>query len=88
MFQIVTALAGSLIRLLEFLLLARAIMSWFPQMHGSKLYELLFEVTEPIIIPFRSLLNRFDAIRMFPLDIAYLCAFIALEALSMILYRI
>lgn len=85
---IVTSLAISLIRLLEFLLFARAIMSWFPQAQGTKLYDFLYQITEPLITPFRSLLNRFDAIRMFPLDLAYLCAFFVLIALESVLYRL
>lgn len=82
---IVTWLATSIIRLLQFLLVARAILSWIPQAQGSKLAEILYDLTEPMIIPFRSLLNRFDIIRMFPLDISFLCVFIVLEFIQKLL---
>ncbi len=67
---------------------ARAIFSWFPQMQGSKIVEFLYMVTEPIIIPFRSLLDRFQGMRMMPIDLSFLCAFLALEVLQMMLYSL
>lgn len=69
----------SVVRLFEFLLFARAIMSWFPQTHGTKIDEFLYTVTEPLILPFRSLLSRFEALRMFPIDLSFLCTFMVLE---------
>ncbi|MGE4549405.1 MAG: YggT family protein [Intestinibacillus sp.] len=85
MFLLIRTIAESIIRLLEFLLFARAVFSWFPQMQGSKLAEFLYVVTEPLILPFRNLLNRFDAIRMMPIDISFLCAFLALEIILALL---
>lgn len=82
---IVTMLAASIIRLLEFLLVARAILSWFPQTQGSKLYELLYDLTEPLIMPFRALLSRFAFMRTMPLDISFLCAFLVLEMIQVML---
>lgn len=84
----ITSIATSVIRLLEFLLFARAIMSWFPQVQGSKIAEFLYVVTEPMIMPFRNLLSRIEALRMFPLDISFLCTFFTLELVLMMLYRL
>lgn len=81
-------LAASLVRLLEFLLFARAILSWFPQTHDSFISEFLYSATEPLIMPFRALLSRFEIIRMMPLDISFLCAVMALEAILLLLYRL
>lgn len=81
-------LTSSLVRLLQFLLFGRAIFSWFPQMRGSKIAEFLYLVTEPIIMPFRSLVNRFQGARMLPIDIAFFCAFLALEFLQMLLFSL
>lgn len=85
MFLLIRSIAESVIRLLELLLVARAILSWFPQAHGSRLAEFLYVVTEPLILPFRNLLSRFDAIRMMPLDISFLCTFLVLEIILAIL---
>lgn len=79
-------LVSTIIRFLEFLMFARAIFSWFPQMHNSSIAEFLYMVTEPIILPFRSLLDRFRSLRMMPIDLSFLCAFLALEFLRMLLF--
>lgn len=81
-------LVSSIIRMLEFAMFARAIMSWFPQTQGTKISEFLFMITEPMIVPFRNLLSRFQIMRSMPIDISFLCTFIALEFLQMFLYRL
>lgn len=81
-------LVTRIIELLQFLMLARAIFSWFPQARGSKIAQLLYFATEPIILPFRALLDRVDAFRGVMLDIPFLCAFFALVVVENILYRL
>lgn len=76
------ALALSLITLIEFLMLARAIMSWFPQVQGGKLYQIIYMVTEPVIAPFRALLNKIPALRGFPLDLSFFLTYIVLIMLE------
>ncbi len=80
--------AATVIRCLEFMFFARAIMSWFPQGRGSKIYECLYLVTEPVILPFRRLTDRISALRGFPLDVAFLLAFFALELVLTLLYSL
>lgn len=77
-----------IIELLQFFMLARAIFSWFPQARGSKIGDLLYLATEPIIMPFRALLDRIGAFRGFMLDIPFLCAFLALSIVENILYSL
>lgn len=81
-------LVMKIIELLQFLMMARAIFSWFPQARGSKIAELLYLATEPIIMPFRALFNRIDTFRGMMLDIPFLCAFFALIAVESILYNL
>jgi YggT family protein len=78
-------LTERLLYLLEFMMFARAILSWFPNARGSKVAEFLYWVTEPIIQPFRRLCDRFESLRMLPIDIAFLLAFFAIEFLQMFL---
>jgi len=80
--------ASSIIRCLEFLFFARAIMSWFPQGRESKIAEFFYLVTEPLIHPFRKLTEQFDALRSFPIDIAFLLAFLSLELILTLLYSL
>lgn len=88
MFYYFVILVAQIIRIFEFLMFARAIFSWFPQVRGSKISELLYLATEPIVMPFRSLLNRLDAFRGMMIDIPFLCGFVALIILERILYSL
>ena len=54
-------IAVTLLSFLEFAMFARAILSWFPQGRESKVNELLYCVTEPIILPFRKLFGAVPA---------------------------
>ena len=65
--MIASYIVGNLLRILEFLLFARAILSWFSQAGGSRLYEFLCMLTEPLIQPFRSLVSQIDAFRRCPI---------------------
>lgn len=71
--------------ILEYLMLFRAIMSWFPQMQGGKLFAFVYGITEPIIMPFRRLLQNINALRGFPIDISFMLAFMMLIFLEMLL---
>lgn len=84
-YRMFRSIASSLIGIMQILLLVRAISSWFPQVAGSKMSEVLYMVTEPIIMPFRALMNKFPAMRQFPLDISFLLAFFSLQIIEMIL---
>ncbi len=78
----------AIIRGLEFLFFARAIMSWFVQGSNSRIYEFLYMATEPIVQPFRRLTERVEVLRGFPVDIAFFLAFMSLEIILMFLYSI
>lgn len=49
-----------IILILQFLMLARAVMSWFVQDDGgpSRIYDFLYYATEPVIYPVRRLLHK------------------------------
>lgn len=79
--------ASLIIVLLEYLLLFRAIMSWFPQMQGGKLFLAVYNMTEPIILPFRRLLQSIPALARFPLDLSFILAYTVLIFLEIILQR-
>ncbi len=81
MYQIVV----TLLSFLEFAMFARAILSWFPQGRDSRLNEMLYFVTEPIIMPFRKLTEPFQRGSMIPIDFAFLLAFIMLGVLRQLL---
>lgn len=80
-------IVSTLIRILQFMMFARAIFSWFPQMQGSGIAEFLYMATEPIIMPLRTLFNRIPSVRMMPIDLAFFCTFIVLEFVQIMLYN-
>ncbi len=75
----------AVLNLLQLAMLVRAVMSWIPQLRGSQLQEILYQITEPIIMPFRRLLSKIPALQGFPLDLSFLLAWIALDVLMTII---
>lgn len=61
-----------LLTLLDLAMLLRAILSWIPELDGSKLGDFLYMITEPLIIPVRAVLERFSGVRNSPIDISFL----------------
>ena len=74
------------IRLYEFLLIARAILSWLPLDTGSPIVRFLYVATEPIIAPFRALLYRIRGLQNLPIDFAPLVVFLLLDIIRYLLY--
>lgn len=66
-------------------MIVRAVMSWLPFGDDNRIGEVLFVLTEPVILPVRMLLNRFEALQNFPLDIPFFVTMFILAALSEIL---
>ena len=76
------SLAGTLISLLQTLMLVMALMSWIPQLRQSKLYYAISMIVEPVIDPFRRLLYKIPGMDRFPLDLSFLAAYMALSLLA------
>ena len=86
--MIASYIVGNLLRILEFLLFARAILSWFRVDVGSKLYVFLCLISEPLIQPFRSLTAGIDAFRGCPFDIPFMLAFFTIIVLEQVIYML
>ena len=78
----VALLTIRLLGLLQWLLVFRALASWFPQIQSSRIGEILYMVTEPMVAPCRSLLSRIPSLQMMPLDFSALLAFLILSVLQ------
>ncbi|MBR5536421.1 MAG: YggT family protein [Clostridia bacterium] len=76
------SLAGTLISLLQTLMLIMALMSWIPQLRQSRLYYAISMIVEPVIDPFRRLLYKIPGMDRFPLDLSFLAAYMALSLLA------
>ena len=60
---------------LQFAMLARAILSWFPDI-GGKLVDVLYAITEPLIYPIRRLFERMGWFQGSPIDISFSVTFL------------
>ena len=76
------SLAGTLINLLQTLMLIMALMSWVPQLRQSRLYYAISMIVEPVIDPFRRLLYKIPGMDRFPLDLSFLAAYMVLSMLA------
>ena len=64
---------------------ARAIMSWVMPEEDNNLVRFITIVTDPIIIPVRMILERFEFVRNLPIDISFMVAFILLVVIQNLL---
>ncbi len=82
---VITQFVSLFITILQFLMMIRAVMSWLPIDEDSTVVNFIMMVTEPVIVPVRMILNRFDAVNDLPIDISFLVAFLMLSVLQMLL---
>lgn len=71
---------NNFISLINFLIIARALASWFIRDFSNPILRLLYQLTEPILSPFRTLLNRLGFGGM--IDFSPLLAILALDILG------
>lgn len=76
---------GLLLEVLQFMMLARAIFSWFPNLSDSSLGDFVFTVTEFVIAPVRALFDKFGWGVGMMLDMPFFVTFILLSVLGTLL---
>ena len=74
-----------LLWVIQVMLFLRAILSWFLQEEESEFMFILIGLTEPVLIPFRALLQRSEKMRSIPIDFSLTFAMIVLILLQMTL---
>lgn len=52
----VVGAVATLLEVIGFLLVARALVSWFPDLRRHQIVQLLFDITDPIIEPLRKVI--------------------------------
>lgn len=73
-----------IIRAAEFLMLLRALLSWFPVPSG--ITDVLYTLTEPLIAPMRLLFDKLDVNPSIPFDLPFLFTFIIISMLESLLF--
>ncbi|HOQ06764.1 MAG TPA: YggT family protein [Clostridiales bacterium] len=72
----------------ELILLIRVVISWLPVNRDHRLVILLYRITEPILMPIRSMIRRSSVGNRLFFDFSPLIAFILLAILRNIVLRI
>ncbi|WP_427338526.1 YggT family protein [Caloranaerobacter sp. DY30410] len=75
---------GIFINLIETLILVRVFMSYIIRDLSNPLFNFIYQITEPILIPFRNLINKLG-INTGMIDFSPLLAFLFLDLISYIL---
>lgn len=74
-----------LVEFIEWMIVVRALMSWFPNSRGTKLHAFVHKVTEPIIGPIRDIMfKRFNS----TIDFSPVIALILLQVISGFVIRV
>lgn len=73
------------LEVLQFMMLARAVFSWFPNLSDSALGDFLFTVTEWVITPVRMLFDKMGWGMNIMIDIPFFVTFILLSVLGSVL---
>ena len=74
----VVRLVSSMLMVMQFLMLGRALMSWFSPDEDNKIARFLFAVTEPFVYPIRKLLSKFEFFNSVPIDMSFFVAMMIL----------
>ncbi len=77
-----------LIRVYELLLIARALLSWFPMLQDNRIVMFIYSITEPVLAPVRAALRKIPALYNIPLDFSILVVFLILDILRMMFISI
>ena len=79
---LVARVVSLLLGILEIAMLVRAIASWIPTLDGAGFMDIVYMITEPIVVPVRLLFERFPIFRNSPIDFSFLIAFLLLGMLQ------
>lgn len=74
-----------LLDVLQFMMFARAIVSWFPNLSETKLGEFLYTVTEWVILPMRTLFDKLGWGNEMIIDLPFFATFILLSIIGILI---
>jgi len=63
LFQLITGL----LQVLIWLIIARSFMTWFPNARRNPIVEILYQITDPILLPLQRLVPRIGMIDISPI---------------------
>jgi uncharacterized protein YggT (Ycf19 family) len=76
-----------LIKIVQLTLVARAIASWFLSFPPVQVfYQAMCMMTDPIVVPIRTALQKVPQLSQMPIDLSVLFAYLALDLLRILLF--
>lgn len=75
----------------EMILVARAVLSWFPVSRNNRFIDLLYAITEPVLSPIRNMLSKssiFNNSMLSMMDFSPIVAFLLIEVIRNVLFSI
>ena len=75
------------VRIVNSLILARVLLSFFPNMRYSKITDFIYQLTEPILAPCRALLDKFG-LGMGMVDFSPILAYMILRFIQVLVYSL
>lgn len=82
---VISATVRFLLVAIQFLMLARAIISWLPIDEDNSIVTFLYTVTEFVVAPVRAVVEHFGWFEGLPIDMSFFIAFMLLSILEMFL---
>lgn len=76
-----------LLRIIYYLILIRALLSFFPTLRSSRITYFIYQMTEPILVPCRSILDKLG-LGMGMIDFSPILAIILLNLIRTIIFAI
>lgn len=58
---------GTIVQVFGFLVIARALTSWFPDARRHPIVQLLYQITDPVMVPMSRLIPRIGMIDISPM---------------------
>ncbi len=74
----------TLVELAQLFLVIRAILSWVP-LQENKFADFIYNVTEPMLLPARKLIEKTGVSLQIPIDVSFLLTFIVLVIIERLL---
>ena len=84
-YYVLSATVSYLMTAVQFLMFARAILSWLPIDEDNPIVYFLYAVTEPVIMPVRAVIEKFGWFEGMPIDMSFFITFLLLSVLDVIL---
>ncbi len=82
---VITTFVSVFLLILHGLMLMRAVLSWLPVDDEIGAVNFVYSITEPVILPFRLVLERSEFVASLPIDIPFYAAFLSIGIVQMLL---